>query len=429
MRIFKLFKNLPIHKKFGFLFLITILVFNQYVWLWIFDNDGYLKEINKIRFSIINFGSLVIGLSLIFIDFKIKVIAKKVFFFIYILLFLELCSYLAIKMLLIKDLTLRDRIKSVTSNDISKYTPDLRSDYKPNKFHKEVNPFGFRFGGKKNSKGSIRIMCVGGSTTWGDGAKDSTTTYPAQLEYYLKSKGYNVDVINAGVPYHTSLDMLMRFISKGIYFKPDILLIHTGLNDNGPAQSPYTYKPDYSHWRKVGHNNNKILKDLWHDFPFSISRLFFLFYFNFEPATSLSIQTSSVPDELSAKNVIKKERTEGFKNYFSTIITIAKANKIIPITIKVNNDHNRENSYAKRFYKDEALDYAIERDKITTQLHNFILDSISVANEIRIIPFDKFQPTSTEYWYDNCHLNEDGIREKAVFIGQYLAQEFKVLER
>ena len=101
----------------------------------------YLKEINKIRFSIINFGSLVIGLSLIFIDLKIKVIAKKVFFFIYIILFLELFSYFTIKLLLIKDLTLKDRIKNVTTNDISKYTPDLRSDYKPNKFHKEVNPF------------------------------------------------------------------------------------------------------------------------------------------------------------------------------------------------------------------------------------------------------------------------------------------------
>ena len=81
-------------------------------------------------------------------------------------------------------------------------------------------------------------MCVGGSTTGATELKDSSDTYPAQLELFLKSKGYNVNVINAGVPYQTSLDVLMRFITKGLFFKPNMLLIHTGLNDNGPVQSP-----------------------------------------------------------------------------------------------------------------------------------------------------------------------------------------------
>ena len=85
---------------------------------------------------------------------------------------------------------------------------------------------------------------------------------------------------------------------------------------------------------KVQHNNNKILKNLWHDFPFSMSRLFFLFYFNFEPATSLSMQTSSVQEELSAKNVIKKERTEGFKIIFLQLLPLQKRIKLFPLQLR-----------------------------------------------------------------------------------------------
>tara|TARA_X000001036_G_scaffold221486_1_gene207272 strand:- start:465 stop:1283 length:819 start_codon:yes stop_codon:yes gene_type:complete len=267
-------------------------------------------------------------------------------------------------------------------------------------------------------------MCIGGSTTWSDLATDSIDSYPAQLEYYLKEKGYNVNVINAGVPYHTSLDMLMSFITKGIYYNPDMLLIHTGLNDNGPAQSPFDYKPDYSHWRPVGYANNRNFINLWNKYPFSISRLMIIFYLDFEPSPTISMQTSSVPIELVSGTLITRERTIGLKNYFSSILFIAKKNNIIPVTLLINNDQSRKNSYAKKFIHEKNLNYAIERDKDITLLNNSIMDSISIANKVNVIPFDKFQPSSREYWYDNCHLTEEGIKEKAAFIGEHLINNF-----
>ena len=426
LKLLSFLNKLTIQKKVGLLFLLSILIINQYVWIWLFDNDGYLKEINKIRFLIINSLLFIIGISLFFLEFELKKIAKQVLYIVYLILFIELASFFTIKVLLNSNNKLKRDINHFLSDNTSRFLPDLRSDYKPNKEHPDINQFGFRYGGKTNTKDSFRIMCVGGSTTWGDGAKDSSTTYPAQLESYLRSKGYYVNVINAGVPYHTSLDVLMRFISKGIYSKPDMLLIHTGLNDNGPVQSPFEYKPDYSHWRKVRNNNRNLYKKLWHEFPFSTTRLFFILYFNFDSQQSVSQQTSNVRQELMATTRISQKRTEGFKNYFSIILDIAKANNIIPFTVKINNDHNRKNSYAKRYFQGENLEYAINRDKEITLLHNSIMDSISFANEVKVIPFDEFQPSSQEYWYDNCHLTEAGIKEKAIFIGEYLIREFKI---
>ena len=321
---------------------------------------------------------------------------------------------------------LEEQINHFTSNNVTRFVPDLRSDYKPNSEHPEVNIHGFRFGGKQHSEDSYRIMCIGGSTTWGDGAPDSTDTYPAQLEIYLKSKGYDVNVINAGVPYHTSLDALMRFITKGIYYKPDMLLIHTGLNDNGPVQSPYNYEADYSHWREVGFSEDRLFKNLWHDFPFSFTRLFFIYAFDFELDNSLSHQTSNVAVEYLAKSKINKKRTAGLENYFSSIIAIAKANNIIPITIKANNDQYRANSYVMKNFINENHDYAITRENQATLLNNSIMDSISKINNVKIIPFDKFQASSDKFWLDHCHLDKSGIREKAIFIGDFLIKEYLV---
>ena len=81
LKILLSFKNLTIQKQIGVLFLLSILIVNQYVWIWLFDNDGYLKEINKIRFSVLNFTSFTIGISLFYLDFKIKIITKKIFYY------------------------------------------------------------------------------------------------------------------------------------------------------------------------------------------------------------------------------------------------------------------------------------------------------------------------------------------------------------
>lgn len=405
---------------------ISIVFINQFTWIYFFDQDQYLKEYKKAFFFAVNFFQLLIGSSLIFFEFRPKLIFKVTAFAIYLIVIIEISSYLLIEYIFFSKKGLKEQIKHYTSDNESLFIPDLRSDYKPNSQHKDINAHGFRFGGKLRSKNSYRIMCIGGSTTWGDGAPDSIDTYPAQLEIYLQSKGFDVNVINAGVPYHTSLDALMRFITKGIYFKPDMLLINTGLNDNGPLQSPYNYKPDYSHWREVGFNEDRIFKNLWHDFPFSFPRLIFIYAFDFKLDNTMSHQTSSVAVEYLAKSKINRKKTVGLKNYFLSIIAIAKANNIIPVAIKANNDQSRAKSYVMKNINDENRNYAIERESKSTLLNNSIMDSISKVNNVKIIPFDKFQASSDEYWIDHCHLNKNGIREKAKFIGDFLIKEYSL---
>jgi lysophospholipase L1-like esterase len=99
----------------------------------------------------------------------------------------------------------------------------------------------------------LRVLCQGGSTTYGWTVDRAVETYPAQLEEVLSESlpsGYSdVEVINAGLPWGTTAELLNHYHFKSHYYQPDAVIVHTGLND---AQAFYMehYHPDYSHWRR-----------------------------------------------------------------------------------------------------------------------------------------------------------------------------------
>ena len=413
-------KKLSTQKKIGILFIISLIFINQYVWLEFFDSDGYMKPIAKSRILFVDFLVLFIGFFLYFSNFDYKVFFKKSLYVIYLFIAVEILSYIALRVLF------PFYFEQKNTELVSRYVPDLRSDYKPNEKHPSVNKQGFRYGGSQKKSNAFKIMCIGGSTTWSTGVPDSDPCYPQALEMYLISKGYNVEVINSGVPYHTSLDALMRLITKGVFYNPDLLLIHTGINDIGPLTSPEKYKADYTHWRKVGFSNNKFFKKLWDDFPSSFFRLFLLMYLNPSHDYSLSIQTSEIKHELLSRTVVNQDRIIGFKKYFSGIINIAKANNIKPVTILANNDQRRDGSFAKQFSKRENIEYAINRSNNAQYFLNTVMDSISVYEGVDVIPFNEFKPSKLSYWKDSCHLNSEGTKEKATFIGDYLIKRIKL---
>jgi|TARA_B110000467_G_C18318842_1_gene483591 hypothetical protein len=427
----KIFKKI-IMPLFNFLFL-PILAFNYFAWLFFFDWD------NKINIgTLFLFFNIILGLVKVFFSNdskKLKHLIKKTIFIIYFFTSIELFSYFTITFLMLNDGPISDGIKyalntlTYQSKHISWMTPDLRSDYKPNIFNPKVNQYGYRIGGKNNTENIFKIMCIGGSTTWGSTVHDSLESYPAQLKKYLTDKGYNIDIVNAGVPYHTSLDALMRFITKGIYYKPDMVLIHTGGNDVGPLNSPYDYKPDYSHWRDSGTSDeNKLFKKYWTNIPISSFRLILIYYFKPGNGDKTSFQTSFTKEELLAKTPVNKTRTIGLENYFSTIIAILKHNKIIPVTILFNSKQSRKTSQANEFFEKHEIKYAKERRDKSIELHNSIMDSISFLNSVKVIEFNKFEPSLESCWVDCNHLDSIGIKEKAEYIGQFLVNNYPLLK-
>ena len=102
--------------------------------------------------------------------------------------------------------------------------------------------------------GVYRILCLGGSTTYGWTVRRAESAYPAQLEILMNehpSAGYRaVEVINGGAPYATSAEMLTGYHFKFHYYKPDLVILNEGGNDAEGMIEP-NYHPDYSNWRQA----------------------------------------------------------------------------------------------------------------------------------------------------------------------------------
>ncbi|OQA58384.1 MAG: GDSL-like Lipase/Acylhydrolase [Candidatus Omnitrophica bacterium ADurb.Bin277] len=107
---------------------------------------------------------------------------------------------------------------------------------------------------EKKPQGVFRILCLGGSSTWGWPLEDTEKIYPAVLETMLNrqfSKN-KFEVINAGVGGYSTFQVLMYLKQRLLNFSPDLVTLCVGANDshhNGEIHITLSDK-EYSEWLK-----------------------------------------------------------------------------------------------------------------------------------------------------------------------------------
>ena len=104
--------------------------------------------------------------------------------------------------------------------------------------------------------GKLRVLFMGGSTTYGWLIRRPEQTYPAEVGRILERTDLGpdidgIEVINAGLPFGTSAEILTHYLFKYRYYRPDVLVLNTGGNDAQGTGNPRIYQPDYSHWRRT----------------------------------------------------------------------------------------------------------------------------------------------------------------------------------
>jgi len=81
-------------------------------------------------------------------------------------------------------------------------------------------------------EGQFRIVCAGGSTTYGSDVDDFRVSYPDQLEAVLHERGYtNVRTVNSGCPFWSSTESLLDLVTRVLDLEPDLLIVYHGVND------------------------------------------------------------------------------------------------------------------------------------------------------------------------------------------------------
>jgi lysophospholipase L1-like esterase len=116
-----------------------------------------------------------------------------------------------------------------------------------------INADGFRGPELRTARGprSIRIVCLGGSTTFSIRTGDATT-YPRLLEAMLQAShpDAEIEVVNAGVGAYTSAESLATLATRVLDLRPDVIVVYHAVNDVHPRVTP-GFRRDYGHYRKA----------------------------------------------------------------------------------------------------------------------------------------------------------------------------------
>ena len=304
--------------------------------------------------------------------------------------------------------------------------PYLPIILKPNSVFKTrnitINSLGYRGENFSIAKkpGVFRIVCIGGSTTFGIGSSSDKTTYPQFLEDILNSKVQNQDfeVINAGVSGYTTAENLINLEFRIVDISPDLIVIYDGYNDFKPNRVP-NFKSDYSHWR--------------YREPIYIGRPFldnFRFYAKLKKLIlkySPRKQDSPFP-ELKRFDNASIDGVDAFKRNLRSITYIAKSKNIKVLlstfVIPLNDDNLKKDPerFRNLLYFTPTFTYKGILDAKTK--YNNAIKEVAKEENIPLVDSNKIMPQSLEYFDDYVHFNDKGAFLMAKNIADTISKNY-----
>lgn len=268
--------------------------------------------------------------------------------------------------------------------------------------------------------GVLRVLCLGGSTTYGWTVSLPEEAYPAQLEDILRSSlpaGYtDVEVINGGLPWGTSAEMLTHYHFKYHYYRPDVVVINTGGNDANGYTMAY-YHPDNSNWRQPL-LNLRPLPENWRWLARSRVASYLIlniFYQDLITGGQFHIHGGAIPPapwfringELVAEpREIPMDRLS-FAHNMNALIRQLQADNVRILLVPFR--------AAPGIYEHQGKHFELAQ---VIRHENILLD-LARAHSTGFAPFPA-DVISPENWSDHCHLNAFGEREKAGYIAPHV---------
>jgi len=278
----------------------------------------------------------------------------------------------------------------------------------------------------------FRILTLGGSTTWGYLLDDPEDAWPSQLEKMLndallKNPGFDkVEVINGGLNYATSAELLLHYLFRDRYLDPDIVIIHTGGND-AKLLLFHDYNPDYSFFRPGWTADIHRLRTgegflIRHS---KIAKLFYAFWLNDSaalPHVNKQDKSFDLRPQYYVENAKANEPT-GFERNLRLLISNIISDGAEPVLfpyVMVSDEQfdilSAESAERVAFTRKirEGLVIALDKDYV-------VMESLSREYQIPLITLSP-EEIPTEYFLDDAHLSKEGEAIKAQTVANQICQ-------
>jgi len=282
--------------------------------------------------------------------------------------------------------------------------------------------------------GELRIVCLGGSTTYDSDIEDYRLAYPARLEAELRERGYGrVTVINAGGAGWTSWESLIGFELRVLDLDPDIVIDFDAINDVHTrfVWPPEMYRGDNSGYRAANQSGlfmpsifeySTLLRILmiragWvgshADISRTIDRLSPSYYGD---AWRDQKRTGHYPDgifrEVRPEEMLGRNGPRYFARNLSNLVAVAEANGIDVVLASF--------AYSPDFPEEPRVT-APEYQRAIVE-HNEVLRSVARSTGAAFFDFAAVFPTDRRYFTDGRHNNEEGAALKAKLFADFLVE-------
>lgn len=287
-----------------------------------------------------------------------------------------------------------------------------------------TNSLGFRgreIGERKPDK-TVRIIALGGSTTFGIGSSDNSHTYPSLLETKLNRSqevpNINFEVINAGIPGARSTNILKLFSDQVLKLNADIVLIYSGWNDwNGF----YNEGPSVFEYDSILYRLNLRFSEL--SILYSKVRNLIFGYRSRVKRTDY--------EKRALKVLSQKYYEKPYKDNIVNLVKLCRGNGIKPVLILQPPSLGSFSVIDKKKYlsKDPLFQ---ESRKIMTIVQSRLMEiqkNISLENNVAIADinymFDVFENGDSLY-YDIIHFSDNGNNVIAEGISKWILSDKSV---
>jgi lysophospholipase L1-like esterase len=273
--------------------------------------------------------------------------------------------------------------------------------------------------------GVYRIIALGGSTTYSTSVRDNGDVFTYRLQALLNAptsrlaKAQSFEVINCGMPGFTSAETLVRYIFVVSEHQPDLLIVQQGLNDVLPRSLP-TVSRDYREfsktwaWEGIEVNGdrwflgrllqaarNRLRDSIWtQGINYVVRRPYW------------DREASGAAPEHFAKN-----QSWIFESNARYLIRLAAADgaRVLLLTEHVVVDP-----------ADRPTDWLIEGGIQAVLEHDGITERLAREEGTLFLDLQKALCACGTIMPDGRHLNEEGERQKAQVILEYLMKELAV---
>ncbi len=298
--------------------------------------------------------------------------------------------------------------------------PEFSLDARDGNGQTRHNAAGFRGPGEFGPKepGTLRILCFGGSTTYGVGVGADQNTYPAQLESLLsgpaREAGWDtVEVFNLGVGGYTSREILGTMARMVPRLEPDVILIQNAINDVIPRFYP-DFAADYGHFRTPF---TELKLDSWHRLAYR-SHLWLTLAQRFGWVKPLSLQSQTqrpMPDVDEALAHLAANPTTAFTDNLRAMITLAREANAQPWLL------TQPYFDSPRFGAPDEASRRLEGGYRKGLLeHTAAVESLAKELSVGLIPLDKEMPRQPTLFTDPIHMSAPGNAVKAELISKHL---------